>query len=151
MGLIQEFRQFALKGNMIDMAVGIVIGGAFGTVIQSLVKDVITPPLGLLTEQVDFENMGPVLRSARAADPLTGTPAIDEVRINLGAFLNAAISFLVIATAVFVVIRIMNRVRQQFEASEETPSPTTKTCPFCKLEIPIAATKCGHCTSGLAA
>ncbi len=141
MGMLKEFKEFALKGNMIDMAVGIVIGAAFSTVIKSLVSDVITPPLGLLTEKVDFENMGPVLREAGEGS--------EEVRINFGAFLNELISFLIVAIAIFLVIKIMNRVRAQFEADAETPSPTTKKCDECKMEIPIDATRCGHCTSQL--
>ena len=142
MVILKEFKEFALKGNMIDMAVGIVIGAAFGTVIKSLVADVVTPPLGLLTEKVDFKNMGPVLREA--------TESAEEVRINFGSFLNELISFLIIAVTIFIVIKIMNRVRAQFE-SEETPEPTTKKCHACKMEIPIDATRCGHCTSEVSA
>lgn len=149
MGLLKEFKEFALKGNMIDMAVGIVIGGAFGTVITSLVKDVITPPLGLLTENVDFQSMVWTLREGVAK-----TEAAEEVApitINIGSFLNALLSFFIVAAAIFVVIKIMNRVRQQFEADQDTPAPTTKKCAACKMEIPIDATKCGHCTSNVAA
>ena len=141
MGLAKEFKAFALKGNMVDMAVGIVIGAAFGTVIKSLVSDIITPPLALLTEKVDFERMGPVLREATADS--------EEIRINIGSFLNELISFAIIALAIFSVIKIMNRVRAQFLEEEEKPSPTKKTCEFCKMEIPIDATRCGHCTSQL--
>jgi large conductance mechanosensitive channel len=139
MGLVQEFKKFALKGNMIDMAVGIVIGAAFGTVIKSLVSDVITPPLGLLTEKVDFENMGIVLREK--------VGETEEIRINFGSFLNELISFLIIALAIFMVIKVMNRVRAQFETEDEAAAPTTKKCDACKMEIPIDATRCGHCTS----
>lgn len=139
MGMIKEFKAFALKGNMIDMAVGIVIGGAFGTVITSLVKDVITPPLALLTENIKFEDLGYALRG-EIGDP-------DAVVIKYGSFINAIISFLIIAMAIFLVIKIMNRVREQFERGDETPAPTTKKCDACKMEIPVDATKCGHCTS----
>lgn len=148
MGMITEFKQFALKGNMIDMAVGIVIGGAFTSLINSLVRDVMTPPLGLLTEKVSFDEMAIPLRSGTVAADGTETGA---VAINVGAFINACISFLIVAAALFLVIKAMNRVRQQFEATDETPSPTTKTCPECRMEIPINATRCGHCTSALAA
>lgn len=143
MGMIKEFKEFALKGNMIDMAVGIVIGGAFGTVIKSIVSDVITPPLGLLTENVDFANMGYTIREA--------TEGVAEVKINFGAFLNNMIAFLIVAAAIFVVIKIMNRVREQFEADEPEADPTTKACNECKMDIPIEATRCGHCTSQVAA
>ena len=145
MGIIKEFKEFALKGNMIDLAVGLVIGAAFGSVVTSLVEDIITPPLGLLTENVDFENMGLVLREA---DPAAG---VSEVKIAYGSFLNAILSFLIIAVAIFMVIKGMNRLREQFEASEKTISPTTKACDFCKMEVPIGATRCGHCTSELTA
>ncbi|QDS93625.1 Large-conductance mechanosensitive channel [Roseimaritima multifibrata] len=145
MGLLKEFKEFALKGNMIDMAVGIVIGGAFGSVITSLVKDVITPPLGLLTEKVDFNSWVYTLRAADEANE------ISAVVLNIGAFINAMISFLIVAVAIFIVIKIMNRVRTQFEGDTETPSPTTQKCPACKMEIPIGATRCGHCTSDVPA
>lgn len=145
MSIIKEFKEFALKGNMIDLAVGLVIGAAFGAVVQSLVKDIITPPLGLLTETVDFENMGVVLRNA---DPAAG---VSEVKLAIGSFLNAMISFMIVAVAIFLVIKGMNRVREQFEASEATPSPTTKSCDYCKMEVPIASTRCGHCTSQIGA
>ena len=143
MGMIKEFKEFALKGNMIDMAVGIVIGGAFGTVIKSIVADIVTPPLGLLTEKVDFANMGYVLREK--------AEGVSEIKIGFGAFLNNLIAFLIVAAAIFVVIKIMNRVREQFEAEEPEADPTTKPCGECKMEIPIKATRCGHCTSQVAA
>ena len=143
MGMVKEFKEFALKGNMIDMAVGIVIGAAFSTVIKSLVADVITPPLGLLTEKVDFKNMGPVLREK--------VGEAEEVRINFGSFINELISFLIVALAIFMVIKLMNRVRAQFETEDEEAAPTTKKCDACKMEIPIDATRCGHCTSEVCA
>lgn len=139
MGVIQEFKEFALKGNMVDMAVGIVIGGAFGTVVKSLVDDVITPPLGMLTENIRFEQLGYPLRG-ELGDP-------DAVVIKYGLFINAMISFLLVALAIFMVVKIMNRVREEFEQAEETPAPTTKKCDQCKLEIPLDALRCGHCTS----
>ena len=141
MGMIKEFKEFALKGNMVDMAVGIVIGGAFATVVKSIVADVITPPLGLLTEKVDFQTMGLVLREANEAE------GISEVKIAYGSLLNNLISFLIVAFCVFLMIKVMNRVREQFEKEEEKAGPTTKKCDACKMEIPIDATKCGHCTS----
>ena len=142
MGLIKEFKEFALKGNMVDMAIGIVIGGAFGTVIKSIVADVVTPPLGLLTEKVDFQNMAITLREANEAE------GISAVAINVGSLLNNLISFLIVALAIFILVKIMNRVRAQFE-EEAKNDPTTKKCEACKMDIPIDATKCGHCTSSV--
>ncbi len=137
MSLIKEFKEFALKGNMIDMAIGIVIGGAFGSVIKSLVDNVLMPPIGYLTGKVDFATL-----SAKLPVP-DGEP----VEIKFGLFINAMISLLIVAAALFMVVKVMNRVRQQFEASAETPSPTTKSCNECMMEIPITARRCGHCTS----
>jgi len=143
MSLMKEFREFALKGNVVDMAVGIVIGAAFGTVVKSLVDHVIMPPIGFMTSGVDFANLGWTIQEA------TGdTPA---VMIGYGAFLNAVISFVLVALALFFVVKAMNRVRQSFEREKATPSPTTKKCSECQMEIPINARRCGHCTSQLAA
>lgn len=141
MGMIKEFKEFALKGNMIDMAVGIVIGGAFATVVKSLVSDIVTPPLGLLTENLNFEKMGIPLRGEVGED--------GAVVIGYGAFLNNMISFLIVAVAIFIVVKIMNNVRKRFEEEKEA-DPTTKKCDFCIMEIPVEATRCGHCTSELA-
>jgi len=143
MSIVKEFKEFAMKGNMIDMAVGIVIGAAFGAVVQSLVKDLITPPLGLLTAKVDFTKMGVVLREADEA------AGVSEVRIAYGSFLNSLLSFLIIAIAIFLVIRGINRLRRQFDEQEDSVAPTTKKCDHCRLEIPLDATKCGHCTADL--
>lgn len=148
MGMISEFKQFALKGNMIDMAVGIVIGGAFTGLINSLVRDVMTPPLGLLSEQASFRDLVIPLRQESLGADGTETAA---VVINLGSFINACVSFLIVAAALFLVVKAMNRIRQQFEAGDDTPSPTTQTCPECRMEIPVKATRCGHCTSPVAA
>ena len=143
MGLIKEFKEFALKGNMVDIAVGIVIGAAFSTVVQSLVKDLLTPPLGMLTEKVDFETMGLTLREANPAED------VSRVYIAYGSFLNALLSFFIMAVAIFIVIKMINRMREQFEQSNTTPTPTSKKCPHCLMEVPLDATKCGHCTSDL--
>ncbi len=139
MSLVKEFKEFALKGNMIDMAIGIVIGGAFGSVIKSLVDNVLMPPIGYLTGKVDFATLSAKL-------PTDGEP----VEIKYGLFINAIISLLIVAMALFVVVKMMNRVRQQFEKDAETPSPTTKSCGECMMEIPIMAKRCGHCTSPVA-
>ena len=147
MTVVNEFKKFALKGNMIDMAVGIVIGGAFSTVIQSIVADIITPPLALFTERVDFASLGWTLREASVG--ADGATTVEAVRIDVGSFLNSMISFLIIAVALFLVIRLMNRVREQFEAEPDTPDPTTKKCAACKMVVPLDATRCGHCTSAI--
>ena len=140
MGLVKEFKQFALKGNVVDMAVGIVIGAAFGGIVKSLVDNIIMPPIGYLTGKVDFSKMSVKL-------PTDGEP----VEIMYGAFINSIISFIIIAFALFIVIKWMNTLQRQFEGEEETPSPTTKKCPQCLMEVPIKATKCGHCTSDIPA
>ena len=139
MGMIKEFREFAMKGNVIDMAVGIVIGGAFGTIVKSLVDHIIMPPIGYVTGKVDFANLAVEL-------PTDGDP----VKIQYGMFINAVISFIIIAFALFIVIKWMNTIQRQFEEKKAEPDPTTKKCPECLMEIPIAATKCGHCTSVIA-
>lgn len=141
MSILKEFKEFALRGNMIDMAIGIVIGGAFGTVVKSLVDNILMPPIGYLTGGADFADLSLDLR----------VPGEEPVQIQYGLFINSLISLLIIAAALFMVVKLMNRVRRQFEASEETPSPTTKSCPECQMEIPIHATRCGHCTSVIAA
>ncbi len=140
MSMVKEFKEFILKGNMIDMAVGIVIGGAFGTVIKSLVDNVIMPPIGYLMGKVDFSAM-----SAKLPVP-DGEP----VEIKYGLFINALIGLVIVGFALFMVVKMMNRLRQQFEGAKETVSPTTKSCGECMMEIPIAAKRCGHCTSPVA-
>jgi len=136
MGMIKEFKEFALKGNMVDMAIGIVIGGAFGTVIKSLVDNIIMPPIGYVTGQLDFSELAYDL-------PVSDG---DPVRIQYGLFVNALISLFIVALALFIVVKMMNRARAQFESGEEA-LPTTKPCPECRMDIPIKAKRCGHCTS----
>lgn len=120
MGMIQEFREFALKGNMIDMAVGIIIGGAFGTIVSSLVKDIIMPPIGLLLGGVDFSDIKIPLRSGEAgAEPVT---------MNIGMFINNLISFLIVALAVFMLVKAVNELRKRFEKQKEAePEAPTAT------------------------
>jgi large conductance mechanosensitive channel len=139
MGMIQEFKEFAMKGNVVDMAVGIVIGGAFGTVVKSLVDNVIMPPIGYLAGRVDFAAL-----SFKIPVPGEGEP----VEIRYGLFINAIVSLLIIAFALFLIVKWMNRMRDQF-SRKEAAAPTTKTCPECQMEIPIGARRCGHCTSQL--
>ena len=114
MGILKEFREFAVKGNVVDMAVGIIIGGAFGTIVQSLVKDVIMPPIGLALGGVDFSNIKIPLKAA--------TPGADAVTMNVGLFINNVISFLIVAVAVFMLVKAVNEVRRRFETEKETPA-----------------------------
>jgi large conductance mechanosensitive channel len=149
--MLKEFKEFALRGNVIDMAVGIVIGAAFGTIVKSLVADVIMPPIGLLLGGVDFENFFLVLRKgAEVAGPYASLAAAKEagaVTLNYGVFLNTVISFLIVAFSIFMVVKQMNRLKKQEAAAP--PPPTHKKCPHCQMEVPIEAKKCGHCTSEL--
>ena len=135
---INEFKKFAMRGNVIDMAVGIIIGAAFGKIVNSLVEDVLMPPIGLLLGKVDFSDLKFVLT--------------DDVAIRYGAFINALISFLIVAFAVFLLIKAINTLQEKMAASEkaeEAAEPTVKTCPYCYSEISIKATRCPHCTSEL--
>lgn len=148
--MLEEYKKFAIRGNVIDMAVGIIIGAAFGTVVQSLVKDVLTPPLGLLTGGTDFANLFVVLREGSPGAPYTTLEAAQSagaVTINLGAFINALISFLIVTFAVFLLVRYINQLR---EPDEGPPPPKTiKKCPHCVSDVPVQATRCPHCTSEL--
>jgi large conductance mechanosensitive channel len=148
--MLKEFKEFAMRGNVIDMAVGIVIGAAFGTIVKSLVADIIMPPIGLLLGNVDFENLFMVLKQgAEAAGPYASLAAAREagaVTLNYGVFLNTVISFLIVAFSIFMVVKQMNRLKKQEAAA---PPPTHKKCPFCQMDVPVEAKKCGHCTSAL--
>ncbi len=148
--MLKEFKEFAVKGNMVDMAVGIIIGAAFGAIIGSLVSDVLMPPLGLLLGNVDFSNLFTVLKEGKTAGPYATVAAAKEagaVTLNYGLFVNTVVNFLIIAFAIFFVVRGINRLKKK----EEVPPavPTTKDCPHCLSTIPIKATRCSHCTSEL--
>jgi large conductance mechanosensitive channel len=143
--MLKEFKEFIMRGNVIDMAVGIIIGAAFGTIIKSLVDDVIMPPIGLLLGKVDFSNLFMVIREGKVAgvyETLAAAKAAGAVTINYGLFINTIISFLIVASAVFMLIRSVNKLKQ-----EAPPEATTKECPYCLSVIPIKATRCAHCTS----
>jgi len=143
--MLKEFKEFIMRGNVIDMAVGIIIGAAFGTIIKSLVDDVIMPPIGLLLGKVDFSNLFLVIREGKVAgvyETLAAAKAAGAVTINYGLFINTIISFLIVASAVFMLIRTVNKLKR--EAPAEV---TTKECPYCLSAIPIKATRCAHCTS----
>jgi len=146
--MFKEFKAFAMRGNVIDMAVGIVIGAAFGTIVQSLVKDVIMPPIGLLLGNVDFSNLFVVLKEGTTPGPyssLAQVQAAGAVSINYGMFINTIISFLIVAFAVFLLIRQINRLKKE----EPQAAPTTKECTYCYSAIPIKAVRCPNCTSTL--
>jgi len=149
--MLKEFKEFALRGNVMDMAIGIIIGAAFGTIVKSLVADVIMPPIGLLLGNVDFANLFVVLKEGAAeAGPYATLAQAHEagaVTLNYGVFLNTIISFLIVAFAVFLIVRQMNRMKKAEEAAPAPPD--TKECPFCLSTIPIKATRCPHCTSEL--
>ena len=148
--MLKEFKEFAMRGNVVDMAVGIVIGAAFGTIIKSLVADIIMPPIGLLLGNVDFSNLFAVIKQGAVAGPFATVAEAQKagaVTINYGMFINTIISFLIVAFAVFLVIKGVNSLKRQEEAPPE--EPTTKECPHCFSEIPIKATRCGFCTSDI--
>ena len=151
MSILEEYQKFAVRGNVVDMAVGIIIGAAFNGVVQSLVKDVLTPPLGLLMGDVDFTNLFVVLREGTPAAPyatLEAAQSAGAVTLNLGVFVNSAVSFLIVTFAVFVLVRYVNRLREP-ETAPEPAAPTVKKCPYCASDVPVAATRCPHCTSDL--
>lgn len=148
--MIKEFREFALRGSVLDMAVGIIIGAAFGAIVSSLVGDVLMPPIGLLLGRVDFSNLYLVLAAGHVAGPYASLAAAQQagaVTLNYGLFINKIISFLIVAFSLFLIIRSMNRMKRKAEAvpAEET----TKECAFCFTRIPIKAARCPHCTSDL--
>lgn len=150
MSMMKEFKEFAVKGSVVDMAVGIIIGAAFGTIVKSLVDDVIMPPIGILLGDVDFSALYIMLQQGDPAGPYDTIAAAREagaVTINYGMFLNNVITFLIVAFAVFLVIRAVNRLRRKEEVAPA--SPTDKSCPFCATTIPVAATRCPNCTSEL--
>ena len=151
--MFKDFKEFAMRGNVVDMAVGIVIGAAFGTIVKSFVDDVLMPPIGLLLGNVDFSNLFMTLKEgSKAAGPyvsLAAAKAAGAVTLNLGIFINTIISFIIIAFAVFLVIKGINRMKREKEAPPA--EPTTKECPFCFTTIPIKASRCPNCTSQLSA
>ncbi|BBG30242.1 large conductance mechanosensitive channel protein MscL [Zymobacter palmae] len=147
---LKDFRKFAVKGNVVDMAIGIIIGAAFTSIVNSLVKDILTPIIGLFTGGLNFDNMFVVLREGAIAGPY---PSLDiaqkagAVTINYGNFLNAAISFIIVAFVCFMLVRMIGKLQRKEET--EVKAPTTKECPFCASTIPLKATRCPSCTSEL--
>ena len=148
--MLKEFKEFILRGNVMDMAVGIIIGSAFGAIVKSLVDDIIMPPIGLLLGGVDFANLFVLLKAGSPAGPyasLADAKAASAVTINYGMFVNVVITFVIVAFVVFLLVRGINRLKRKEEAPP--PEPTTKECPYCLSAIPIKATRCAYCTSEL--
>jgi large conductance mechanosensitive channel len=145
--MLKEFKEFAMRGNVVDMAVGIIIGAAFGGIIKSLVSDVIMPPIGMILGKVDFSNLFLVLKDGTAAAPyasLAEAQKVGAVTMNYGVFVNTVINFIIVALAVFFLVRSINKLKREEEAA-----PTTKECTYCASTIPLKATRCPQCTSEL--
>lgn len=135
MSIMNEFKTFALRGNMVDLAIGVIIGAAFGKVVSSFVADVIMPPLGMLINGVDFSSLGITLKEASGNAP--------AVKISYGVFINAVVDFLIVAFVIFCVVKFMNSLKRE----KKPPEATQMDCPECLMPIPVKAKKCGHCGS----
>jgi large conductance mechanosensitive channel len=144
--MLKEFKKFALRGNVVDLAVGVIIGAAFGKIVASLVADVIMPPIGLLLGGLDFSNIFITLKGGHYAT-LAEAKAAGAATINVGLFINAVIDFLIVALAIFLLIKQLNRM---LPPAEKPPAPETKECPYCMSKIAVKATRCPECTSQLA-
>ncbi|MCD8149558.1 MAG: large conductance mechanosensitive channel protein MscL [Clostridiales bacterium] len=145
---IQEFKEFALKGNMMDLAIGMIIGAAFTSIISSLVDDIINPFLGLFTGHIDFSNLFVSLNGTQY-ETLEAAEAAGAAVIKYGSFISNIINFIIMALVVFLIVKVINTMRNGMKKEEAPAEPTTKTCPFCQSEIHIAATRCPNCTSQL--
>jgi large conductance mechanosensitive channel len=137
MSMVQEFKKFVMRGNVLDMAVGIIIGASFGGIVSSLVADMIMPPIGILLGGIDFSSFAFTLKEA--------TPEGPAVLIKYGVFLNTVINFIIVAFAIFMLIRGFNKIQKAEQAAPA--APTTRDCPECLMAVPIAAKRCGHCTA----
>ncbi|MCX6565213.1 MAG: large conductance mechanosensitive channel protein MscL [Candidatus Aminicenantes bacterium] len=144
--MFKEFKEFAMKGSLVDMAVGLIIGGAFGKIVTSLVNDILMPPLGMLLGKVDFSKLFIDLSGA-GHQTLAAAKEAGAATLNYGAFINTIVDFLLVALVLFFVIKQMNRLRRK--AAEAPTAPTTKECPFCLSAVPLKAVRCPHCTSEL--
>jgi large conductance mechanosensitive channel len=150
--MLEDFKKFLMRGNVVDLAVGVIIGAAFGKIVSSLVDDLLMPALGLVLGKIDFSNLYLVLRAgsdgASSYPSLAAAKAAGAATLNYGQFISVTINFVIVAAAIFVLIRVISR----FDRKEAPPPPpATKECPLCRMSVPAAATKCGHCTSPLAA
>ena len=148
MSIISEFKEFAMKGNVVDLAVGVIIGGAFGKIVDSFVKDVVMPMLGRLLGGVDFKhlylNLGDKTFETLDAAEKAGAPIV-----KYGAFINSVVDFVIIAFAIFMAIKVMNRLKRAETGAPAAAAPATRECPHCLSTIPLKATRCAHCTSQL--
>ena len=147
--MLKEFKAFILRGNVVDLAVGVIIGAAFGSIVKSLVEDILMPPIGLATGGIDFNNKFIVLKEgAKAAAPyasIAEAKAAGAVTMNYGLFINQTVTFLIVAACVFMIIRLIAKL----QPPPPVAAPSTKACPFCATQIPMAAKKCPNCTSSL--
>jgi large conductance mechanosensitive channel len=143
--MLKEFKEFAMRGNVMDMAIGIILGAAFGKIVSSLVSDILMPPIGLLLGNVDFSDLF-VNLSRGSYDSLAAAKAAGAPTINVGLFINTVLDFVIVAFAIFIVVKQINRFKRR---EEPAPAPTTRDCPRCLMSIPLGATRCGHCTSEL--
>jgi large conductance mechanosensitive channel len=151
--MFKEFKEFISRGNVLDLAIGVIIGAAFGAIVTSFVNDILMPPIGLLLGGVDFTNIFVTLKQGSPVGPYATLALAQEagaVTMNFGLLVNAIVSFLITAFAIFLVVKAVNALEKKKEAPPP-PAPTTKTCPFCATDIPIPATRCPHCTSELEA
>lgn len=143
--MLQEFKEFALRGNVLDLAIAVIIGAAFGAIVNSFVSDILMPPIGLLLGNADFADLFINLSGGRY-ETLAAAQEAGAVTINYGVFVNTIVDFVIIAFALFLIVRQVNRLQRKEEKPEE---PTTKECPYCLSTIPLAATRCPHCTTEL--
>jgi large conductance mechanosensitive channel len=146
--MLKEFKEFAMRGNVVDMAVGIIIGAAFGGIAKSLVADVMMPPIGLLLGGVDFSNIFVNLSGGDYAS-LAEAQKAGAATLNIGVFVNTLLNFLIVAFCVFLLVKAINALKR--EEASPPPAPTSKSCPHCLMEVPLQARKCGHCTSEIEA
>jgi large conductance mechanosensitive channel len=149
--MLKEFREFILRGNVLDLAVGVIIGAAFGGVVTSLVNDVIMPPIGLGLGQVDFKDLFVLLKEGTTPGPyasVAAAKAAGAVTLNWGAFVNTVINFLIVGFAIFMIVRLANRL---YKRAEAPPAPPTRECPYCLSSVPLKAIRCPQCTSELKA
>ncbi|HYL32446.1 MAG TPA: large conductance mechanosensitive channel protein MscL [Stellaceae bacterium] len=146
--MLKEFRDFAMRGNVVDLAIGLILGAAFGKIVTSLVDDVIMPPIGLLLGKVDFSSLF-ISLSGTHYDSIAAAKAAGAATLNYGAFINTVVNFAIVAFAVFLLVKQINKLTSKLSPGQAPPSPTTKECPYCISTIALKATRCPHCTATL--